>query len=175
MDERLEQWVLTDGPRAVSYAWSLIRDRAVAEDLVQDALCALLRHRDRYDLVQDGTKLLFTAVTNKCRNWVTRRKPVVSLDAGPCDGTAWEVRDNRPDLDPAERAGAEELSGLIDRHLGELPAAQREVLHLSATGWEIADIASTLGITRNNARVLLHRARKAIAKALEPYMDEVTE
>ncbi len=175
MNEWIEQWVLTTGPRAVSYAISLIRNRSVAEDLVQDALCALLRHRDRYDLERDGTKLLFTAVTNKCRNWVTRRRPVVSLDADTGGQGPWELEDRRGDCDPLESLAATELGELVERALEALPLPQREVFHLSATGWEIPDIARSVGLKRNHVRVLLHRARRAVARALEPYLDEVKE
>ena len=55
------------------------------------------------------------------------------------------------------------------RALNALSFAERDIIALHA--WEqlsIADIAASLGITENNARVKLHRARTRLKEVLEP-------
>jgi len=59
----LDAWVLATAPRAVAYAASLLRDRARAEDIVQDCYCRLLQKETQYDLPNSGMKLLFKAIT----------------------------------------------------------------------------------------------------------------
>ena len=62
-----------------------------------------------------------------------------------------------------------DLSLDINRALNTLPFADRDIIALHA--WEqlsIPDIAASLGITENNARVKLHRARTRLKEALEP-------
>lgn len=62
-----------------------------------------------------------------------------------------------------------DLSLDINRALNTLPFADRDIITLHA--WEqlsIPDIAASLGITENNARVKLHRARTRLKEALEP-------
>ena len=62
-----------------------------------------------------------------------------------------------------------DLSLDINRALNTLAYGDREIITLHA--WEqldIADIADSLGITENNARVKLHRARTKLKEALEP-------
>src|SRR3954469_13181264 len=58
-----EAWVLATLPRAVAYAASLLRDRALAEDVVHDCYVRLLRKSETYDLPRDGTRILFRAIT----------------------------------------------------------------------------------------------------------------
>ena len=49
----LDAWVLSTAPDAVAYAVSLLRDRAAAEDVVQDCYCRLLQKADVYDLPRE--------------------------------------------------------------------------------------------------------------------------
>lgn len=62
-----------------------------------------------------------------------------------------------------------DLSLDINRALNALSFGDRDIIALHA--WEqlsIADIAASLGITENNARVKLHRARTRLKEVLEP-------
>src|SRR5262245_59192218 len=78
--DRLGAWVLAVTPRAVAFAWSLVRDPSWAEELVQECLFRLLRRANDYDLERDGVKLLFKAISNLCINQTTREKAMLSLD-----------------------------------------------------------------------------------------------
>ena len=54
-----------------------------------------------------------------------------------------------------------------------LPPSQRTVITLhDIEGWASEDICNVLGITDKNQRVLLHRARSKVRRALEQYFDE---
>jgi NAD(P)-dependent dehydrogenase (short-subunit alcohol dehydrogenase family) len=52
--------------RAVAYAGSMLRDRGLAEEVVQDCCYRLLKKSRVYDLQRDGAKLLLRSVTNAC-------------------------------------------------------------------------------------------------------------
>jgi len=55
-----------------------------------------------------------------------------------------------------------------------LPPNQREVITLrDIEGWTSEEICRFLGISEVNSRVLLHRARSRVRKALEKYFEEV--
>ncbi|MBI3846158.1 MAG: sigma-70 family RNA polymerase sigma factor [Planctomycetes bacterium] len=168
-DAFIDEWIRTEWPRAVAYAMTLLRDPAVAEDEVQEAFVALLRHREQYDLARDGRKLLYTAVTNRCRNVIARRRGHESLGD---DERGAGLTDRRAES-PLDAAAAHELSDRIDAALLALPERQRAIVHLSSLGWGLAEVADVVGVTPNNAGVLLHRARRALAEALGPFLDEV--
>jgi RNA polymerase sigma factor (sigma-70 family) len=146
-----------------------------AEDIVQDCYSRLLAKGDEYDLPRDGQKLLFKSITNACINHVQRRRPLVSLDAVEDDreGTgrgAWLA--DRAEADPPDHASHRELTDAVGAALGELPVSQRAVVELRSLGHPLSEIAGMLEISHANARVLLHRARRALAARLRPFLEE---
>ncbi|HVK13972.1 MAG TPA: sigma-70 family RNA polymerase sigma factor [Gemmataceae bacterium] len=167
-DRAIDAWVRANLAPAVAYARSLLRDRAAAEDVVHDCFCRLLKRADVYDLPNDGTKLLFRAVTNACINLGQRAKPVVSLN-GEADPLAERLLDARTASPPAA-ATASELSVAIDRGLAKLSVMQRAAIELRALGHTLDDIGDTLGLTATNAGVLIHRARQALKEELAAYL-----
>jgi RNA polymerase sigma-70 factor (ECF subfamily) len=159
----LDAWVLATAADAVAYAASLLRDRAAAEDVVQDCYCRLWQKSDRYDLPRDGRKLLFAAVTNACINHNTRGRPHLSLE----EGLLPDPRAGSPDR--AVLRG--ELEEVIARGLGRLPVAQRAALELKSLGHSLEEIGTALETSAGAAGVLVHRARQAMARYLAPYLE----
>jgi RNA polymerase sigma-70 factor (ECF subfamily) len=175
---RLEAWVLSTFSRACAYAGSLLRDRALAGDVVHDCYLRLLRKADVYDLSRDGTKLLFRAITNACvdRNRHRRRRPELSLD-----DRSWDEIDQRhrmanaEEASPFEAAIRRELEDAVAVGLSRLPLAQRSALELKSLGFSLEDIAETLGTSTSNAGVLVHRARKALGEHLQRFTRPTTD
>lgn len=69
------------------------------------------------------------------------------------------------------------LSGETRAHIREaiemLPTLQRQVIVLrDIEGWSSDEVCNALAITETNQRVLLHRARSKVRRALEQYLDE---
>jgi RNA polymerase sigma-70 factor (ECF subfamily) len=78
---------------------------------------------------------------------------------------------NRP-LTPEQLVSQHEMRDCIRGEIGKLPEAQRIVLMLSALGGFADDeIAHTLGISLDNAKVRLHRARQAFKKIIAARCD----
>ncbi|MBI3837844.1 MAG: RNA polymerase sigma factor [Planctomycetia bacterium] len=163
----LKTWITLVLPGAIAYASSLVGDRAHGEDIVQDCVCRLLGHAARYDLPRDGRKLLFRAITNACINCRTRNRKMLSLDqhGRSPDGGAWEVEDVAASAPPV-MAMAEELRSAIADGLQTLPMRHRSALELSSLGYRSDEIAEMLTVQPDNVRVILFRARKAMATFL---------
>jgi len=176
LQPELESWVLEAAPGAIAYASSLLRDRGMAEDIVQDCFCRLLQKASVYNLPRDGRKLLFQAVTNACLNHNSRSRMILSLDAGRTeeDQPLAESVADRSAL-PAERILIHrELEQAVAEGLARLPVNLRAALELKSLGQSLQEIGEALGITANHAGVLVHRARQALAHHLAPYMEEMT-
>jgi RNA polymerase sigma-70 factor (ECF subfamily) len=157
----------------VAYASTLVRDRATAEDVVQDCYCRLLGHADVYDLPRDGRKLLFRSITNACSNVRRRARPAARLDAtGDGEGRAshLELVDGSAFL-PVEIAIGAELERAIGEGLARLKLSQRAALELRSLGYSLEDVADMLGVSASNARVLVHRGRATLAEYLAPFLD----
>jgi RNA polymerase sigma-70 factor (ECF subfamily) len=160
-------WVEASLPRALAYASSLVRRRADAEDLVHDCYVRLLAKSHEYDLPNDGVKLLFRSITNACINWHQRQPPTVSLDAATFSTNA----DRSESSNPEQRAMHRELETAVAEALAELPVVQRAAIELRSLGHSMSEVAEILETTHGNARVVLHRARQALAARLSRFLD----
>jgi RNA polymerase sigma-70 factor (ECF subfamily) len=164
----LDAWVLATAPEAVAYALSLLRNREAAEDVVQDCYCRLVQKADLYDLPRDGRKLLFTAITNACINFQSRGRPILSLHH---DDTSDDPED-RNVVSPESAAMHRELEEAVAAALAQLPMNQRAALELKCLGHSLQEIGEALGVTPNNAGVLVHRARQTMADLLARFTEE---
>jgi RNA polymerase sigma-70 factor (ECF subfamily) len=61
---------------------------------------------------------------------------------------------------------------LVERTIAKLPPAQSVVITMrDVEGFESAEVCHALEISEINQRVLLHRARSKVRRALEEYLD----
>jgi RNA polymerase sigma-70 factor (ECF subfamily) len=156
-----------------------LRDREVAEDVVQDTLVAALEGASRFSGKSSVKTWLVGILKHKIVDAIRQRmrEPVMSTlaedaDLEPCedffDQTGhWASR-------PAEWGDAtasleqKEFLGVMDFCLEKLPPNQgrafmlREVFELDAE-----EICKTLSVTSTNLWVLLYRARLALRQCLE--------
>lgn len=168
----MEAWITDTLPDAVAYAASLMGDRGTGEDVVQDCICRLLDHADRYDLPKDGRKLLFRSITNACINQKTRRRETVSLsDMQFSNGEQREVAD-RNSVQPVDRLILQELTECVNAGLQTLPILQRSALELASLGYKPREIAEVMVMKSEQIRVLLFRARDSMAKYLNARLPE---
>ena len=137
-----------------------IRDAKQAEDIVQDALLNLFRHRHEYDWSEGGWPLMAKAVARNvisCR----RRKVGQSLDVDSADYASLEI-----DNDPVEAAITAEtvryFRGLIDA----LPESWRQAMVLrEQQGMGYREIARMLNASEAQIKTWLHRARRHLMQA----------
>lgn len=62
---------------------------------------------------------------------------------------------------------------VIEEAVDRLPAAQRAVVSLrDIEGWSSAEVCNAFEISETNQRVLLHRGRSRVRRALEAYLSE---
>lgn len=168
----MESWITHALPGAVAYASSLMGSRERGEDVVQDCLCRLLEAGPKYDLPNDGRKLLFRAITNACINHHQRDRVHLSLDElKGGDGRGVSLADSASPT-PIDLVVADELRGAIMSGLQKLPFRQRSALELSSFGYRAAEIAEMLEVSAEHVRVLLSRARSAMMAFLERHFQE---
>lgn len=72
---------------------------------------------------------------------------------------------------PEDRFLSAETREVVDRAIASLPPAQREVITLrDVEGWTSEDVRNALGLSETNQRVLLHRARSKVRRALDEHL-----
>jgi RNA polymerase sigma-70 factor (ECF subfamily) len=173
----------------VRIALMYVSDQAVAEDVVQETWIGVLRGLDRFEGRSSLKTWIFTILTNRAKTRAQREgryvpltpiwnedgdenEPAVTPEHFSSEGH-W-LNDSMPvrwDNIPEDRLLSEETLGVIDTAIEALPPAQREVIRLrDVDGWTSAEVCNVLDITETNQRVLLHRARSKVRRALEQYL-----
>ncbi|HEY4311068.1 MAG TPA: sigma-70 family RNA polymerase sigma factor [Pirellulales bacterium] len=163
----MDSWITHALPGAVAYAASLLGNREKADDIVQECVCRLLLTAARYNLPRDGRRLLFRSITNACMNAISRERGEMSLDEvgrASTDGK-WELQDAAA-MVPPDLAIAEEMRKLVHLGLAALPVRQRSAIELWSFGYNTHEIADMLSLSGSNVRVIIHRARTAMAEFL---------
>lgn len=170
-----------------------VRSRAVAEDVVQETWIGVLRGLDRFEGRSSLKTWLFSILMNQARRRGAREGRSVPFSAlaraetesnepavGPewfrPEGEAWAGYWSSYPSDwretPEDRLLSSEVRTRINLALESLPPAQREVMTLrDVEGWSAEEVCNVLELTRTNQRVLLHRARSKVRRAIEPYLE----
>ena len=167
-------------------AFSYVRDRSVAEEVVQETWLQVIRSLDRFEGRSSLKTWIFGILVNVARHHQRRESrslPFASLFRRE-DDDAVELDESRFGRDgawvqpPASWAGIpeEHLLGAetrerIEAALAELPPKLRQIAVLrDVGGWTSEEVCRLLNITPANQRVRLHRARTAIRERLEEYL-----
>ncbi len=169
LGEALNAWVVTTLPRATAFARSLLGDAEQADDVVHDCYCRLLNKRNEYDLIRDGTKLLYKAITNACIDQRRQQRGWVSLEEAMLASGAARASDGE---EPIRLAMRREFQQAFHEGLAKLPLLQRAAVELKSQGYSQREIAEALDITPSNAGVLVHRGRESLAKLLRNHLEE---
>ncbi len=175
------------GGALLRFAQAFVRDRSVAEEVVQDSWLAALEGIGDFEMRSSFKTWMFRIVANRAKTLAMRSGRVVPFSALASADSADEpaVDPGRFDekgmwRDPPEHWAVSEPERLalgaetrhvIEAAIAELPAAQRAVITLrDMEELETEEICNLLDITVTNQRVLLHRARARVRRALEGYM-----
>jgi RNA polymerase sigma factor (sigma-70 family) len=152
----LDGFVRREYARVVGAVGLITGDHEGAADAVQDALLRLIA-RPPVPAPRNVAAWVTVAASNRARD-VRRR--------GLAERRAYE-RMGIPDRMPVDPAG---LSGVdLVEAMRALPERQRQacVLHYLADE-PVAAIAESMGVTAGTVKTQLHRARRSLARALEP-------
>jgi RNA polymerase sigma-70 factor (ECF subfamily) len=179
------------GPQMLRLAMVHTPSRAVAEDVVQEAWIGVLEGLGRFEGRSSLKTWILRILVNRAitRGRRERRSaPFSSVwDAnGPgepavdptrfLDQTAtwpghWSAPPTPWDEVPEDRLLSGETLAFVRAAMAALPPAQREVITLrDVEGWTSKEVCNALEVTETNQRVLLHRARSSVRRALEGYL-----
>jgi RNA polymerase sigma-70 factor (ECF subfamily) len=142
-------------------AYSVLRSRPEAEDVVQDVFIRVLEHRLTLSTVRDMRVWLVRIAWNLALDRKRRKRPE-QLDENFAKSLASGTR-------PADAAMVEAQRFEVTlREVEKLPKAERHVLLLSALEeLSTVEIAGVLGRSESAVRGLLSRARARLRERLE--------
>jgi RNA polymerase sigma-70 factor (ECF subfamily) len=161
--ELFERAVRLHAARLIVVARAVVGRYGSAEDVVQQALMNLYRHRERYDWREPVGLLRRTVVNEALRVLRQPRASVVAED--PADASASR---RAPDGPLIRSETVEQVRQAIAR----LPEHFRAALVLCEyEGMDYAQIADVLGASVPQVKTWLHRGRRQLAVMLKPLHD----
>lgn len=172
-----------------------VSTQAVAEEVVGDAWLGILRGLDRFEGRSSLRTWMYRILVNIAKTRGVREGRSIPFASLAGDDLAAPAVDERrfhgPGAEnpnhwsslpadwrglPEERLLGRETLRLIGEVIETLPPMQAEVISLrDVQGWSSEDVRNALDLTETNQRVLLHRARSRVRRALEDYLEKGTE
>jgi RNA polymerase sigma-70 factor, ECF subfamily len=173
-------------------ARAYVVDPAVADEVVQETWLRVLRGIDRFESRSSLKTWMFRILVNLAIGRATRERRSIPLshlalaseglepavEPGrfrPADSPLWPGHWTSFPASwgtaPEARLLAGEVRDRIRAAIEALPPAQRTVVALrDVEGWTSEDVCNALQISESNQRVLLHRGRSRVRRALELYL-----
>jgi RNA polymerase sigma-70 factor (ECF subfamily) len=169
-----------------------VRNRSVAEEVVQETWLGVLRGLDRFERRSLLRTWIFRILTNTAKTRAVRESRSV-----PFSSLASPDEDDGPSVEPERFRGADdrwsghwaspppgwadipesrlvskETLEIVQDAIAALPPMQAKVIALrDVEGWSSEEVCALLELTEGNQRVLLHRARSKVRAQLERYLD----
>jgi len=167
--------------RLRQHAFKLLKDWALAEDVVQDTWLVVLASVDRFEGRSTLLSWLTGIVINRARDYRRKQSRILKLSSTGEHPESSEVPSGTDAhrstgrLEPlteltAERVVLErEQTRVLDAAVRELPETQRSVVLLQLRGYDPAETREALQITDLARRVRLSRARSRLRADLVRY------
>ena len=168
-----ETLVRRRGPEVHRFLIRFLGNRALADDVMQEAFLQVHLSADRFDVSRRFKPWLFTIAANKARDALRNlsRKKAAALDAqiGGGDEDATYVDLLQADIElPIEKLQNQELRQTVQETVMEMPEHLREVLILSYFHqMPYKDIAEALDVPLGTVKSRLHAAVGHFARRWE--------
>jgi RNA polymerase sigma-70 factor, ECF subfamily len=162
-------------------AFKILKDRALAEDMVQDTWLVVLASVDRFEGRSTLLSWLTGIVINRARDFRRKQARVLKLSSMGENPESAEVQSgtgahrSTARLEPVTELTAErvvlerEQTRVLDAAVRELPETQRSVVLLQLRGYDPAETREALQISDLARRVRLSRARSRLREDLVRY------
>lgn len=156
-------------PAIYRFGVKMCRDPEDAKDVVQDTLLAAARGLRDFRGASSLSTWLYAVARSFCIKKRRARKdapeqllPLDEVEASEAPSS---------DMPPDEAAAGHELGAALDRAIGSLDPASREVLVLrDVEGLTAPEVAEVLGSSVAAVKSRLHRARAEVRARLEPFV-----
>ena len=176
-------WVDLYGDHLFAFALSRVRCETAAEDLVRETLLAALAAQDSFAGESPEKTWLTGILKNKIIDYFRRNCRQIDLTAEEADMTSYDylfAEETWKDHWTAETMPVEwkttperaletgEFSAVLKHCLGELPERIASAFTLrEMDGFDAPQICEILQVSKDNYRVMLHRARTHLRRCLD--------
>lgn len=165
--------VTTNNQRLFRTAWSILKNRQEAEDVLQScyakALAAIGAFEGRSSLTTWLTRIAINEALAHRRTQERRRKYLESEGVQVLETYREQLAKGSQAPNPEAEAAREQLRSILERAIAELPETFRTVFVLhEIEGVSVEEAAETLDIPTGTVKTRLMRARRKLQQALAP-------
>jgi RNA polymerase sigma-70 factor (ECF subfamily) len=165
-EQQFREQILPLSQRLFGLSLRITGNRDEAKDVLQDVFLKLWTTRETLHEIKNIAAFATTIIRNQSLDRLRLRKPTIDIDIA---GHRIEQ-----EIDPTDNDNAEKLA-LISRTLKHLSEIQQKVFTMrDIECLEFEQIANETGMTEENVRVTLSRARKRIRELIEERQKVVT-
>jgi RNA polymerase sigma-70 factor, ECF subfamily len=171
--EAVRHLVTTNNQRLFRAAWSILKDRAEAEEAVQSgylsAFSAIDRFEGRSSLTTWLTRIVINEALGRLRAQRRRRSHLESEGVTMIETYRDRLAQASAQPAPDVAVAREQLRLLIEKAVADLPDNFRSVFVLrEVEGLSVEDTAEALAILPATVKTRLYRARAKLQQALAP-------
>jgi RNA polymerase sigma-70 factor (ECF subfamily) len=146
------------------YALSILRNRDVAHDVVQDCLVKIWQNRQKLPEIKSIDSWVMRITRNQCYDWVKVNRFSLHSDR--------EIeRDDialRESIDTDQKILMHDQQNWLDKVIESLPQKQKEVYHLrEVEEMNYQEIAEILSLNLGEVKISLHRSRAKIRETIK--------
>ena len=170
----------------LAFAKTFTSSPSLAEDMVQETWLGVIRGLHAFDARSSLKTWIFSILVRRARTMAARdaRQGGRHPDTAPSPEVEWEPGRGRVGLweqapvpwalqDPATIFQSREALEVIQSAMDMLPEMQRQVVLLrDVEGLPAADVCNILDLSETNQRVILHRGRARLRRALDRYVQD---
>ena len=149
-------------------ALRITQNRADAEDVVQETMMKVWNRRGEWQQIESMEAFCLTVCRNVSLDKLRRvDRQVLSLEDTPTEAGGFDPIDHSHSANPEQQAVQRDRLQQVRRIISQLPEKQRSCMQLrDIEGKSYRDIATILGITEQQVKVNIFRARQTVKEKM---------
>jgi RNA polymerase sigma-70 factor (ECF subfamily) len=174
----VRQLVTANNQRLFRTAWSILRNRQEAEDVLQScyakSLSAIGSFEGRSSLATWLTRIAINEALARKRTQARRRRNLEAKGVEVLETYREQLAKGSDAPSPEAEAAREQLRSMLERAIAALPETFRTVFVLhEIEGVSVEEVAQLLEIPSNTVKTRLMRARRKLQQGLAPEVRSV--
>ncbi len=165
-EKALEEIYSFTRPHIFNMAYSALKNRDDAEDIVQDCYVTVISKLGELKNPESFEKWLNTLAANKIKDFAKKKKPDLIGDEN-CDYIA-SIAEESTDFIPHRKLEREDNSETVDKLVSELSEDKRKCIEMHYFDEKsVSEIADELNIPENTVKSRLHQGRKEVGDKIK--------
>lgn len=159
--------------RFVRFASTYVDDRMAAEDIVMEAMMYYWGNRCRLDIGTNSSAYIFTAIKNKCLNYLRDKQYRRQVSDQLMEHASWKLSLQLATLEACdpEELFSDEIERLVNEALGRLPETTRRIFIMSRFEEKShREIAAEMNMSVKGVEYHISKATSVLKHALKDFL-----